>query len=249
MSVMPVSMTAHSPASRISCSIWVFDFSWTSSMRTGWMRPSEISRSSVRRAISRRIGSKHDEHDRLGGVVDDQVRAGGGLEGPDVPALTTDDAALHVLVRQRDGRHRRLAGELGGDPLHRDRDDLAGPLVAFLAGRGLDVPDDRHGVPLGLVLDLLDQGLLGVLGGHAGDPLELATGPLGDLVDLLPGRGELGFLRLDRLLSAVEADRSLIEGRLPLGDAVFLLVDLDPAGLEVRLGLGAHLEDFVLRFD
>jgi hypothetical protein len=60
MSVMPVSRTAHSPASRISRSTSSFDFSWISSMRTGWMRPSPMSFSRVSRAISRRIGSKHD---------------------------------------------------------------------------------------------------------------------------------------------------------------------------------------------
>jgi hypothetical protein len=52
------------------------------------------------------------EDDRLGGVVDDEVRAGGGLEGPDVAPLTPDDAAFHVLVGERDRRDGGLRREL-----------------------------------------------------------------------------------------------------------------------------------------
>ena len=39
-----------------------------------------------------------DEH-RLGRVVDDQVDAGGLLQGADVAALAADDAALHLVRR------------------------------------------------------------------------------------------------------------------------------------------------------
>jgi hypothetical protein len=74
------------------------------------------------------------EHHRFRRVVDDQVRSRRGLEGADVATLTADDAALHVLVRKSDRRDGGLGRELGGNPLHRDRDDLAGPPVGFLAG-------------------------------------------------------------------------------------------------------------------
>ena len=42
-----------------------------------------------------------DDH-RLGRVVDDQVDAGGLLEGADVAALAADDAALHLVVGEMD---------------------------------------------------------------------------------------------------------------------------------------------------
>jgi hypothetical protein len=41
------------------------------------------------------------DRDRLGGVVDDHVDAGGGLERADVAALAADQPALHVVGRQR----------------------------------------------------------------------------------------------------------------------------------------------------
>jgi hypothetical protein len=48
------------------------------------------------------------EHDGLGGVVDDAVDAGDGLERADVAPLAADDAALHVVGRQRHDGHRGL---------------------------------------------------------------------------------------------------------------------------------------------
>ena len=54
------------------------------------------------------------EDDRLGRVVDDDVDAGGHLEGADVPALAADDPPLHLVARQVDDRHRRLDDVLGG---------------------------------------------------------------------------------------------------------------------------------------
>src|SRR5699024_6743052 len=54
---MPKSKTVSSPISRIRSSISLRDFSTASSIRPGWMRPSEINFSRAILAISRRIGS------------------------------------------------------------------------------------------------------------------------------------------------------------------------------------------------
>ena len=72
-----------------------------------------------------------DDH-RVGRVVDDDVHAGGGLEGADVPALAADDAALHFVAGQRHGRHGGLGGLVGGDALDGHGDDPAGLAVGAL---------------------------------------------------------------------------------------------------------------------
>ena len=64
------------------------------------------------------------DDDRVRRVVDDHVDAGRQLERADVPALAPDDAALHLVVGQRDGGHGDLRRVLGGDPLDGERDDL-----------------------------------------------------------------------------------------------------------------------------
>ena len=69
------------------------------------------------------------ERDGVRRVVDDEVDAGGQLEGADVAALAADDAALHVLGGERHDRDGGLGDDLGGEALHRRRDDLAGALV------------------------------------------------------------------------------------------------------------------------
>ena len=57
-----------------------------------------------------RVERRHG--DRFGRVVDDEVDAGHRLERPDVPAVTADDAALHVIGRESDGGNRRLGHDL-----------------------------------------------------------------------------------------------------------------------------------------
>ena len=70
-------------------------------------------------------GVEAAEHDGVGRVVDDQVDAGGGLEGADVAALAADDAALHVVAGDRHDRDGRLGDGLGGEALDGGGEDLA----------------------------------------------------------------------------------------------------------------------------
>ena len=166
------------------------------------------------------------QHHGLRGVVDDQVGAGHGLERPDVAAFTTDDATLHVLVGERHGLDRRFGGQLRSDPLHRDRGDLAGTLVALFPGLGLDVTNENHRVTFGLILDLIDQDRLGILGRQAGDALELRSGSLLELIDLGVAASQRLLPLLDRLILAVEGVGPRIQALLALGEPVLLLLAL-----------------------
>ncbi len=90
------------------------------------------------------------DDDHAGRVVDDQVHAGGLLEGADVAALAADDAALHLVVGDADGAGGRF-GRVGGRvALQRSDDDLAGLLFADL--RQLLVVAEDGGA--GLLLEL-----------------------------------------------------------------------------------------------
>ena len=113
------------------------------------------------------------DDDGLRGVVDDQIDAGGGFEGADVAALAADDAALHVVVGQRHHGDRGLGHVVGGALLNRQGDDVAGALVRLLLGLGLHLAHHHGGVVVGVLLDAVDQDLLGLVGGHAGDALQL----------------------------------------------------------------------------
>src|SRR5438132_719525 len=72
------------------------------------------------------------DHDRLGSVIDDEVDAGRRFERPDVPPLAADDPSLQVVRRQLDDRDRRLDDSVGGQPLDRHADFVAGPLRRLL---------------------------------------------------------------------------------------------------------------------
>ena len=58
---------------------------------------------------------------------------------------------------QGEHAHGRLRGLLGGDPLDRDGDDLAGALLALLAGPLLESRDLAHRVAFGVLHDLRDE--------------------------------------------------------------------------------------------
>ena len=114
-----------------------------------------------------------------------------GLERADVAALAADDAALHVLARQREHADRGLGGLLRRDPLDRDRHDLAGALLAFLASPLLDLADlaiaSRFASSTTWAIELVP----GLARRHAGDLLELRPVLVGRLLELRAHVGEL----------------------------------------------------------
>ena len=124
-----------------------------------------------------------DDHG-VGGVVDDDVDAGGGLEGADVPALAADDPALHLVARQGDGGDGALRGVLGAQPLDGHGDDSARVPVGGAARLVLDVAHQGCGLASGLVLDPLQNLPPGILGGEPGDALQLDPLLLGQPVGL-----------------------------------------------------------------
>jgi hypothetical protein len=181
------------------------------------------------------------EQDRLGRVVDDEVDAGHRLEGADVAALATDDAALHVVRRQRKDRHGRLGGLLRGDPLDGQGHDLAAAPLRLLARLLLEVPDQPHRVPLGLLLDLPDQHGLGLTGGHGRDLLEPAPLLLDHLVQLaaVPLRRPLAVVQV--LLTAVQCGELALEGLLPREQALLTALHLRKAAPDVTFDLRSKL--------
>ena len=77
------------------------------------------------------VGIEAGEDDRAGRVVDDQIDAGGELEGADVPALAPDDPPFQIVARQIDDRDGRLDRMLGAAPLNR----LGDVLLRLVNGR------------------------------------------------------------------------------------------------------------------
>ena len=130
------------------------------------------------------------EDDRAGRVVDDEVDAGEVLQRADVAALAADDPALHVVGRELDDRHRRLGGVAGGQALHAHRQDVAHAALGLALGLLLDLADPPRGVVPGLLLDLLEQQLLGPGRRHAGRPARARARAPGAPVRarLAPGR-------------------------------------------------------------
>jgi hypothetical protein len=191
-------------------------------------------------------GVEGGEHDGLGRVVDDEVHPGGGLEGPDVPALAADDPPLQVVRGQGEDADRRLRGLFRGHPLDRHGDHLAGPGLGLLPSLLLDLPDRCHGVALGLVGELGDEAVLGLLSRHTGDLLELATLLLLGSGELVANPRQLLLALLEGLLLALGLRDLGLQLLLALGQARVTAAGLLAPGADVLLRLLAHAGDLVL---
>ena len=175
------------------------------------MRPSEISRSSAMRAISRRIGLWHETITDFGRVVDDQIDAGRRFDGADVAPFAADDPPLHVVARQVHDRHGPLGDELARQTLDGDGDDLLGASIRFGARLFLDHANVLRGVVPGLVDHLLDEAALRFVARQPGDPLELLAGLVDESIAVLVPLRHLPLLLPQQLLLFPTVSFSLLD--------------------------------------
>src|SRR5918994_1932671 len=249
MSVMPTSSTASSPARLICSSISRCERSNVSSIRAGWIRPSCTSFPGGRPPLPPPDGVERRQHDRLGRVVDDEVHTGRALERADVPSLTTDDPALHVLGREREHGDGRLTRVFGRDALDGDRDDLARTLLALLSRPLLDLSDGGHGFAASLVEHLRLQSVARFLCGHLRDLLETPAVLFGSVLELLPNHLEGPVAVVELLGPSTELVDLGLDCLVLLGEPFLQTLDLLASGAELLLRVLPKCSDLVLGFD
>ena len=146
-------------------------------------------------------GIKAGNGDGFRGIVDDQIDAGNGLQCADVPAFPADDAALHLIVGQRDHGDGGLGGVISGTALNRGGDDLAALFLGLVLQLRLDLLDLHGGFVTNLVLNAVKQKFLCLILCQTGNLFQLRQLLLLELVglclrlgDLLEPLGKLLFL-------------------------------------------------------
>src|SRR5919204_2654527 len=199
------------------------------------------------------------QDDGLRSVVDDEVHAGGVLQGPDVTAFTPDDPPLHLVAGYGDYGDGGFSGLLGSDPLHSGHQDVPGAFVAFFLDDLLPIANLLRDLLVQLFFDAGQDGGSGLGPGQAGDTLQLAKLGLDRQVEVFLDLLDLLVLDAERLLFAVEFFEPAIERFLFLLDTLLRALQLgtgitdflleagaDPVGL--FLGLQDHLFLLGLRF-
>src|ERR687897_667239 len=186
------------------------------------------------------------QHDRLGRVVDDEVHTCRPLERADVPSLTTDDPALHVLGREREHGDGRLTRVFGSDALDSDRDDLARTLLALLSRPLLDLTDGRHGFATSLVEHLRLQSVARFLCGHLRDLLETLAVLVGSVLELLPDHLEGPVAVVELLGPSTELVDLGLDCLVLLGEPFLQTLDLLASGAELLLRVLPKCCDLVL---
>ena len=175
---------------------------------------------------------------RLRRVVDDQVDPGRLLQGADVASLAADDPPLHVVRGERDDGDGRLGDVVGGDPLDGRRQHLAGAALGLLVQFEVDLVQAADGHRPRLRLHLAHQLVARLVGGQAGDPLQLGEVAAAGLVEvdllagpvlrprlapggqlLLPGVAGPGQLEVPRVAGAADFLLPLADGLLAAVEA------------------------------
>ena len=110
--------------------------------------------------------------DSLGGVVNNQINAGHGLDGPDITALAANDAALHFVVRQGHNRNGGFRHVIGGASLNGQGNDLAGLVVRVILCLLLDFHDFDRFFMNQFVFQFFQQIILGLVNGESGDSFQ-----------------------------------------------------------------------------
>ena len=121
-------------------------------------------------------GLEAGDNDRVRGVVDDHVHAGRRLERPDVPALTPDDATLHLVGGESHGGDGRFGGGFRREPLNGERENFLGLFVGVAARLLLQVPGEGRRLVAGFVFEPAQELLLRLLRRQARDLLESGPG-------------------------------------------------------------------------
>ena len=135
---------------------------------------------------------------------------------------------------------------VGGAALDGEGDDLPGLGVGLVLEAGLDFLD-LHGRLVGhVVLQLLEQKVSGLLGGKAGDALQLGDLLLLQLLRLGLGGVQLGQLGGQLLFLLLNVLGLAVQVLLLLLKAVFLALELGAAVLDLLLVLVLGLEDLLL---
>ena len=191
-------------------------------------------------------GVKAGNGDGFGGVVDDQIDAGDGLEGADVAALAANDAALHIVVGQGDHGNGGFGRVIGGTALNGGGDDLAGPLIGFLLELGLHLVDLHGRLMTDLGFHIFQQVGFGLLLAQTGDLFQDLHLAALELVRLLLGGGHLLQLVVQFLFPLFVGVQLAVEGFLFLLQAALLLLQVGAALLHFFFVFGTRFMDFFL---
>ena len=130
----------------------------------------------------------------FGRIVNDEVCAGEGFDGADVPSFTTDDASLHFLAGQVDDGDGDFGYMVCGTSLDGKSDDFACLIIGNFLELGFQLGDFLCLFVLDFGFQLADQLCNRFFSSHAGNLLEGFVLFFLELGDLFVQLG--GFLQL-----------------------------------------------------
>jgi hypothetical protein len=136
-----------------------------------------------------------------------------------------------------------------GDPLQGIRDQRPGPTLGLAAGLLLHLPHRAGQLVPDEVLGALEEVLLRLVDGQAGDPLELGERLLLRLLQLLLELLRVNLAIRDTLLAPLELGHLLVGFLLALQQPFLELHNLRSAIADLRLDVAAEPDGILARLD
>ena len=202
-------------------------------LNTGWMNTSvgyQLVEGQTTYLAAHGVEGRDD--DGLRSVVYNNLDTSGSFQGTNVATLTTDDAALHLVVVYMEDTDRILYSRFCGHALDGLDNYLLGLLVGIELGIIHNLVDVAGSIESCLIFQALDEALLSFLSAQAREFLKLLLLLTLHLLQLLLLQGEELLLVLHALvvllyllLAAAELFLALVERNLTLLELVLALLN------------------------
>ena len=116
---------------------------------------------------------KAGQYNRLRGIVDDQLNSGHRLQGTNIPALSANDAALHLIAWELYYGNGRLRHMIGRTSLNGSHHVLLRFLFRFFLCLALQLLDQLCSIMLHIFFHRFQKIFLRLLGGQTGNFFQL----------------------------------------------------------------------------
>ena len=162
-------------------------------------------------------GVKAGKDDGFRRIIDDQVNTGCGFKRADIASFTANDAAFHLIVRERNNGNRGFCHMVCSATLNRHGDDIARALIRLFFGFRFDIADHQRSLMARIPLNIAQKDLPCLVHRHPGNRFKLLKLAIVQLLNRSLQRFNLFLFLVQRFFTLFNTVYFFVERFLALG--------------------------------